>query len=144
MGYLITSNPLSNFLKIIIPESFLQNVNLNDAYFINSNLPTNQFWFLTFASFRLINSTIPYDGFSHIGLAQSGGNSQGILETSQNPSPGIIDSDLFYCFAYNQQHSPNKLGSFTTGPRYAFTVEGTYISGNGDIELSFYYNIINI
>lgn len=144
MGYLINNNPLSNYQKVIIPESFLQSISLGDAFFINTDLGTNQFWFLTFAAFRLVNSTINYNGFSHISLAQSGGNNQGILETAQNPSPGIIEPDLFYCFAYNTQHSPSRLGSFTTGPRYAFGVDGSYVSGNGDIELHLYYNIITI
>ena len=144
MGYLINPNPLANYKKVIIPESDLQSIVGNAAYFITQNLGSNKFWFVTFAAFRLINSTVNYDGFSHITLEQTGGNSQGVLETSANPTPGEIEPNLFYTFAYNQQHSPNKLGAFTSGPRYAVIFDGTYIAGNGDIELHFYYNEITI
>jgi hypothetical protein len=144
MGYLINPNPLANYKKVIIPESDLQSIVIGGSYFITTNLGTNKFWFVTFAAFRLINSTVNYDGFSHITLKQTGGNSQGVLETSSNPTPGEIEPDIFYTFAYNQQHSPNKLGAYSLGPRYAINFDGTYISGNGDLELHFYYNEINI
>lgn len=144
MGYLINPNPLGNYQKVIIPESFLQNIVLADSYFINTNLGSDKFWFLTFATFRLINSTVNYDGFSHITLGQSGGLNQGVLETSIAAIPGELDSISFYTFSYNQQHSPNKLGCFTRGPRYQIGFTGTYVSGNGDIELHFYYNEITI
>ena len=144
MGYLINPNPLANYKKVIIPESDLQSIVIGSSYFITTNLGTNKFWFVTFAAFRLINSTVNYDGFAHITLGQSGGNSQGVLETSSNPTPGEIEPDIFYTFAYNQQHSPNKLGAYSRGPRYQISFDGTYISGNGDLELHFYYNEITI
>jgi hypothetical protein len=144
MGYLINPNPLGNYQKVIIPESDLQSIFLFGEYFITQNLGSNKFWFVTFAAFRLINSTVNYDGFSHITLRQSGGNSQGILETSANPTPGEIEPNYFYTFAYNQQHSPNKLGAYTSGPRYAVGFNGSYIAGNGDLELHFYYTEITL
>lgn len=143
MGYLINPNPLSNYQKVIIPESFLQNIIVGGDYDINTSLSTNNYLFLTFATFRLINSTIDYDGFSHIYLFQSGGNNQGVFETSILPSSTLV-SNTFYTFSYNQQHSPSKLGCFTKGPRYKFGIDGTYSAGNGDIELHFYYNQILI
>lgn len=144
MGYLINSNPLGNYKKVIIPESFLQSIVIGDSFFITQDLGSTKFWFLTFATFRLINSTVNYDGFTHIILLQSGGINQGIVETSISPIPGEIIQNSFYTFAYNEQHSPNKLGSFSQGPRYAINFNGTYASGNGDIELHFYYNEITI
>jgi len=140
MGYLINSNPLGNYRKFIIPQSDI----IAGSSFLTQDLSNNKFWFLTFASFRLINSTVNYDGFSHIILRQTGGNSQGVIETSAMNTPGEIEPDIFYTFAYNQQHSPNKLGAYTAGPRYLLDLQGSYTAGNGDIELHFYYNEITI
>lgn len=145
MGYFINSNPLSNYKKIIIPESFLQNAITGSQYFFTEDLGANKFWFVTFCAFRLINSTVDYDGFSHIELYQTSAISQGIIETAiSQPTAGVIMSDRFYTFAYNQQHTPNKLGAYTSGPRYGMEFEGGYVSGNGDIEVHFYYNEITI
>lgn len=142
MGYLINPNPLSNYRKFIVPEA---DIITTQSYFLTQDLGLNKFWFLTFATFRLINSTINYDGFSHICLRQSGGINQGVLETSILPTSGQIEPNVFYCFAYNQQHSPNKLGSYNTpSTRYVIDFQGTYTAGNGDIELHFYYNEIVI
>ena len=142
--YLINPNPLSNYIKVIVPESDLQSIVIGGQYFITQSLASNKFWFLTFATFRLINSTVNYDGFTAISLSQTGGNRQGILDTSTNPTPGEIEPNLFYTFAYNQQLIPNILGAYSAGPRYAIFFDGTYISGNGDIELHLYYNEITI
>lgn len=144
MGYLINPNPLANYQKVIIPESDLQSIFISGQYFITQNLGSNKFWFVTFATFRLINSTVNYDGFTSISLSQSGGNLQGVLETSANPTPGEIEPNIFYTFAYNQQLILNTLGAYSAGPRYAVNFDGTYIAGNGDIELHFYYNEITI
>jgi hypothetical protein len=140
MGYLINNNPLGNYQKFIVPQADI----ITGSYFLTQDLSNNKFWFLTFASFRLINSTAPYVGFSHINLRQSGGINQGVIETSIFSTPGAIETDKYYTFAYNQQHSPNKLGSYSEGPRYLIEFDGSYISGNGDIELNFYYNEISI
>jgi len=142
MGYLINST--DNFLQIIIPEVFLQSVTSSTSYDINPNLG-NSAWFVTFATFRLINSTVNYDGFTHIGLGNSTGLNQAFSETIIYPNSGIIESNFFYSFAYNTQHSPTRLGSYTgVGGRYQFLIDGNYVSGNGDIELTMYYKSITI
>lgn len=139
MGYLINSNPLANYKRFIIPEADI----LAGSSFLTQDLGTNKFWFLTFATFRLINSTVNYKGFNHITLRQTGGNDQGVSETSEYPTAGEIEPNYFYCFAYMQQHSPNKLGSYNfASTRYLMDFQGTYTGGNGDIELHFYYNEI--
>lgn len=141
MGYLVNPNPLSNYRKFIVPEADI----ITGSSFLTQDLGSNKFWFLTFATFRLINSTVNYDGFTHIALRQTNGNNQGILETSMFPTPGELEPNYFYCFAYNQQHSPNKLGSYnTSSTRYLIDFQGTYTAGNGDLELHFYYNEIVI
>ena len=143
MGYLINPNPLGNYQKFIVPEADI----ITGTYFLINPIPANSFYFLTFATFRLINSTINYQGYSHISLRQTGGSAQGVSETSIYPTPGEIEPNVFYNFAYMQQHSPNKLGSFNTAnavTKYEIYFDGTYIDGNGDIELHFYYNEINL
>lgn len=141
MGYLINPNPLGNYRKFIIPEADI----LAGSSILTQDLGTTTLWFLTFATFRLINSTVNYQGFSHIVLRQSGGNNQGVSETSTYPTAGEIQPNFFYLFAYNQQHSPNKLGSYN-GPstRYIIDFNTVPTAGNGDIELHFYYNEINL
>ena len=140
MGYLINNNPLSNYQKFIIPQADI----IAGSYFLTTDLSTNKFWFCTFATFRLINSTLPYTGFQEISLRQTGGNFQGYLDLNSLPTPNTIETDYFYTFAYNTQAPPVEFGNYTTGPRYIFDLNGTYIAGNGDIELHFYYNEITI
>jgi hypothetical protein len=140
MGYLINPNPLANYKKFIIPQADI----IAGSTFLTTDLGANKFWFLTFATFRLINSTVNYQGFTHIVLQQTGGNRQGFIETIQMNTPGEIEPNFFYTFAYNVQHTPNRFGAYTSGPRYQIGFDGTYTAGNGDIELHFYYNEITI
>jgi hypothetical protein len=140
MGYLINPNPLANYQKFIISQADI----IAGSTFLTTNLSTNKFWFLTFATFRLINSTTPYTGFTEISLSQTGGNKQGFLDLNSVATPNTIESDIFYTFAYNTQSPPTKFGNYTLGPRYIFALNGAYIAGDGDIELHFYYNEITI
>ena len=136
----IINNNLNNYQKFIIPEVDI----IAGGYFLTESLSTNKFWFCTFASFRLINSTIPYTGFQEISIRQTGGNQQGYLDLNSLAIPNTIETDYFYMFAYNTQPTPVEFGNYTSGPRYIFELNGTYIAGNGDIELHFYYNEITI
>jgi hypothetical protein len=140
MGYLINPNPLANYQKFIISQADI----ISGSTFLTTDLSTNKFWFVTFATFRLINSTTPYTGFQNIYLRQTGGNSQGYLDLNSIAIPNTIESNYFYTFAYNTQSTPTQFGNYTLGPRYIFELDGTYITGNGDIELHFYYNEITI
>jgi len=141
MGYLINAG--DNYLQFIIPESFLQSVTAPTTYDINSNLG-NSAWFVTFATFRLINSTVNYDGFTQIGLQNSTGVFQAFSEAIIYPNNGEIIPDVFYLFAYNTQ-PPNRLGSYTgIGGRFQFYIDGNYVAGNGNIELTMYYKSISI
>ncbi len=132
--YIINNNP-DNYQKFIIPQADI----IIGSYFLTQNLAANEFWFVTFATLRLINSTLPYTGFTSIELRQTGGANQGIIDTSGFTIPGTIQSNYIYTFAYNTQILPTKFGAETAGPRYVINFSGGPVSGNGDFELNFYY-----
>jgi hypothetical protein len=132
--YIINNNP-DNYQKFIIPQADI----ISGSYFLTQNLAANEFWILTFATLQLINSTLPYTGFTFIELRQTGGTNQGIIDTSGLSIPGSIQSNFIYTFAYNTQVLPTKFGAETFGPRYVLSLNGGYVSGNGDFELNFYY-----
>jgi hypothetical protein len=134
----ILSNNASNYQKFIIPQADI----IAGSYFLTTNLAANEFWLLTFATLRLINSTTPYTGFSRILLRQSGGSNQGIVQTSFLPIPGTIESDYILTFGYNISTGPTIFGAYSSGPRYGIEFDGLYISGDGDFELNFYYQQI--
>jgi hypothetical protein len=134
----ILSNNASNYQNFIIPQADI----ITGNYFLNTNLAANEFWILTFATLRLINSTTPYTGFTDISLRQSGGSYQGIIETSILPNAGTIESNYILTFAYNVTTGPTLFGAYSSGPRYAIRFNGLYISGDGDFELNFYYQQI--
>jgi hypothetical protein len=141
MGYLINPNPLSNYKQFVIPFADI----LIGNYELNSSLAANEYWLCTFASFRLINSTSGVlRGFNDITLGQSGGNTQKIFEMQASDLPGGLTTNSIYTFADSVQLGPTLFGCNSSGPRYLILFNGTYISGDGDIVLDFYYNKVTI
>jgi hypothetical protein len=137
----IKNENVSNFQKFIIPFADI----LTGSYFLNSTIPSGQYWFCTFAAFRLINSPSGVlRGFDKFSLRQTGGTNQTIYDNSISSNPGSLVIDEFYTFSYNIQLGPTLYGCYTNGPRYIFEISGAYISGDGDIELYFYYNTISV
>jgi hypothetical protein len=141
MGYLIESNALSNYKQFIIPFADI----LSGSFELNSNLAPNEYWFCTFASFRLINSPSGVlRGFTIFSLRQSLGANQAIYDNVNSSNPNSLVIDEYYTFTPNIQLSPTTYGCFTKGPKYIMQIQGSYISGDGDIELNFYYNRVAI